>query len=141
MVTNDVIMVVFLYITTRGGDFLLRVGDEQFSQNTQFILNWATFVAQAGIFDTEWPDLLTGLPLYDQMIVKTEWKACGNGQLAKTLGLQGASSKIIKETIRNGRVARKHLDIFGKYYPPPPLPQISTPDNHCSNSNYYTTPK
>ena len=39
----------------------------------------------------------TCLPLYD---VKTEWNACWNGQLVNKLGPQGASSKIIKKTLK-----------------------------------------
>ena len=66
------------------------------SPNTQFILNCATFGAQAGIFDTE-------RFVYLCMIVRTELKACWNWQLPKKLGLQGRSSKIITETIRNAR--------------------------------------
>ena len=60
---------------SKGGDFLLRVGGINnfpeitlgyfWSPNAQFILNWATFGAQAGIFDTERSDFWTFLPLYD----------------------------------------------------------------------------
>ena len=79
------------------------------SPNTQLFLNWATFGAQSGIFGTERPHFLT---FYFGMIVKTKWKVCSNGQLAKKVGLQGTSSKIIVMIVETVKYARIIFEIL-----------------------------
>ena len=73
-----------MHLPNRGGDFLLRVGGMKifpkislgyfWSPTAQFILNWATFGAQLGIFDTERPNFCTCLPLYDKDGMKSMLK-------------------------------------------------------------------
>ena len=58
------------------------------SPNNQFILNWATFGAQAGFFGTEKKHFLTFLLLYDS---KDEMKSILEWKTGQKIGLQGAS--------------------------------------------------
>ena len=88
VLTPNVINTV-CYVCGQGWRFLVESGGMKncpkitlgyfWSPNTQFILNWATFGAQAGIFDTERPDLWTCLPLYDSkdgMKSMLKWTTC-----------------------------------------------------------------
>ena len=62
------------------------------SPNTQCMLNWATFGAQAWIFGTERPHFWTFLLLYDS---KDEMKSMLKWTTGPKRGLRSASSKII----------------------------------------------
>ena len=81
------------------------------SLNTQCIFNWSQ-IRDFGHWNTPFCGYVD---LW--IILKTKWKVCWNEQLAQTVGLQGGSSKIIKETITYVRERRQFWKLWSSKPP------------------------